>query len=266
MTNEQALRYNEGKLRYDLFHPVAAEGLAKVLTFGCNKYGDRNWEKGLSWTSTIASMKRHIAAIEKGEDFDQESGFKHVDHVQCNAHFLSAYYKIAPEKDDRPHGYLTNKRIGLDIDDVLADWVGTFCRLSNTPIPTSWYFGFPEILAKLQNEGHDYDEIMNNLSVKTSPNDIPFEPTCYITSRNHTGVEVAEQWIAKNGYPQVKVIQTNDKITAAKAMNLDIFVDDKFETFQAMNNAGICTYLFDTPWNQRYDVGFKRIKSLKELI
>ena len=30
---EQGLRYNEGKLRYDLLHPLAQEGIVKVLTF-----------------------------------------------------------------------------------------------------------------------------------------------------------------------------------------------------------------------------------------
>lgn len=31
------------------------------------------------------------------------------------------------------------------------------------------------------------------------------------------------------------------------------------------NKAGICTYLYDRPHNHRYDVGHKRIYSLKEL-
>jgi uncharacterized HAD superfamily protein len=63
----------------------------------------------------------------------------------------------------------------------------------------------------------------------------------------------------------VKVIQTTDKIEVAKEMKLDIFVDDKFETFVAMNNAGILCYLFDAPHNRKHDVGFKRIKSLKDI-
>ncbi len=259
------LRYNDGKLRYDLIHPVAQEGLVKVLTRGAQKYADRNWEKGLSWTSTIASLKRHLAAIEKGEDYDKESGELHINHVQCNAHFLSAYYKIAPQFDDRPHSYLKTKRIGLDIDDVLADWVPTFCQLTNIEIPKTWNFGFPEKVKGLLDEGYDYTEIMENLPVKTSPNDIPFEPVCYITNRGHTDVSVAEKWLAKNKFAQAPVIQTRDKVKACWDMNLDIFVDDKFETFVDLNNAGILCYLFDTPWNQRYDVGYKRIYSLKDL-
>ena len=36
-------RKNEGKLRYDLIHPVANRGLAQVLTSGAAKYAERNW-------------------------------------------------------------------------------------------------------------------------------------------------------------------------------------------------------------------------------
>ena len=51
-----------------------------------------------------------------------------------------------------------------------------------------------------------------------------------------------------------------------KDLDIDIFVDDRFDNFVELNKAGICCYLFDAPHNRRYDVGYKRIKSLKELI
>lgn len=55
----KGLRYNSGKLRYDLVHPEAHEGMIKVLTYGAIKYEDRNWERGMAWSNVIASMKRH---------------------------------------------------------------------------------------------------------------------------------------------------------------------------------------------------------------
>lgn len=266
--NIGALRFNEGKLRYDLIHPHAQEGLVRVLTKGSIKYDARNWEKGLSWTSTIASLKRHLAAIEKGEDFDSESGELHINHVQCNAHFLSAYYKIYPQGDDRPKNY-TNKRIGLDIDNVLADWIPAFCNYHNISIPSSWSFvrgGFMALIEKMKQDGVDINKWMEDLPVKTKPEDIPFEPACYITSRNYVPVEVAEKWLDRNGYPAALVIQVNgSKVEAAKEMKLDIFVDDGYHNFVELNKAGITTYLFDANHNKRYDVGAKRIYSLKEL-
>lgn len=263
---EVGLRFNQGKLRYDLLHPVGTEGTVRILTKGAQKYAPRNWEKGMPWSSVLASLKRHLAAFEKGIDFDDETGEKHIDHIACNVHFLQAYYKIAPQFDDRPHSYLEGKRIGLDIDDVLADFIPAFSRAAGVSEPDSWYFGYPQLAHEMIAKGFDYKQFMLDLPVKTQPSDIPFEPKCYITSRDLTDVTIAEEWIKKNGYPQVKVIQTNDKVAAAKEMNLDVFVDDKFDTFVALNKAGILCYLFDMPHNRRYDVGFKRVYSLKDII
>ena len=97
--SEKGLRFNEGKTRKDLLPNFAITEMSKVLTAGSLKYADRNWEKGMPWTEVMASLKRHIAAWENGEDYDPETGELHVDHMQCNTHFLSAYYSIAPEFD-----------------------------------------------------------------------------------------------------------------------------------------------------------------------
>ena len=90
----KGLRYNDGKLRYDLLPKFAIEELTKVLTRGSQKYEPRNWENGMSWTSVLASLKRHLAAFEKGEDFDEESGLLHIAHVIANASFITEFYIV----------------------------------------------------------------------------------------------------------------------------------------------------------------------------
>lgn len=262
---EKGLRYNEGKLRYDLLHPVAQEGLAKVLTIGANKYAHRNWEKGMEWTTVLASLKRHLAAFERGEDFDEESGELHINHIQANAHFISSYYKIAPQYDDRNHRYLNTPKIGLDIDEVLADWVGHWTKHHGQAVPESWNFDryIGEKFAKLK----DDKDFWLSIPIKTNPSDIHFEPHCYITSRM-VPKKWTEEWLDKNGFPTMPVHSVGhgeSKIEVAKNSGIDIFVDDRFENFVELNNAGICCYLFDAPHNNRYDVGHKRIKSLSEL-
>jgi len=263
------LRFNEGKLRYDLQHPTAVQGLVRVLTKGSVKYAERNWEKGMKWSNVLASLKRHLAAIEGGEDYDPETGELHIDHVQCNAHFLSAYYKIYPQGDDRPHNYLENVRIGLDIDEVLCDWVGDWTEMRGLPIPSSWWFD-REIMEKfesMEKEGK-LDEFYLGLKPLIKPNDIPFEPHCYITSRP-VDTKVTEEWLAMHGFPARPVFTcgvNKSKVEIALEQKLDIFVDDAFHNFKQLNNAGVCCFLMNTPINQRYDVGFKRIKSLKEIV
>lgn len=266
MSKKEGLRYNEGKLRYDLEHPIARKGLIEVLSFGANKYEDRNWEKGMAWSKVIASLKRHLAAIEAGEDYDEESKLLHIDHVQANAHFLSAYYKIAPQFDNRPRPYLNRPKIGLDIDEVLADWVGHWTKHHSEEVPETWNFDrkFDEKFELLK----DDKDFWLSIPIKTNPSDIHFEPYCYITSRS-IPKEWTEEWLDKNGFPTMPVYSVGheqSKVEVAKLSGIDIYVDDRYENFVELNNAGICTYLFDAPHNKRYNVGYKRIYNLNEII
>lgn len=260
-----ALRYDNGKPRHDLIPTFSMNELAKIYAMGAKKYADNNWRKGMKWSRVLGSLKRHLNAFEKGTDFDEESGLHHMAHVIWNAVTLLEYYKLAPHLDDRQHYYLNPKRIGLDIDDVLADFCPNFCKFAGIEIPTSWNFGFMEHVTSSEKRIDEYSEFMKTLPVKSNPSDIPFEPVCYITNR-HIDPQIAINWIKDNGFPQVPVIQTNNKVKAALEMKLDIFVDDKFENFVDMNNAGICCFLFDAPHNRRYEVGYKRVFNLKELI
>jgi uncharacterized HAD superfamily protein len=272
----EGLRFNEGKLRYDLIHPAAEKGLVQVLTKGSIKYAPRNWEKGMLWSNIISSLKRHLAAFEGGEDFDPETGELHADHIQCNAHFLAAYYRIFPQGDDRAHVSRKAPRIGLDIDDVICSWVGPWTEFHGQLIPTAWNFDW-NLTEKFKSmsEAHmvgqassDLDIFYSNLPVKTAPEDIPFIPECYITHRP-VGKAVTEAWLDKHGFPLKPVFQVSsreEKLKVAQDMKLDIFVDDNFDTYQMMNQNGICCFLFDAVHNRRHDVGFKRIKSLNQIL
>ena len=268
--SEKGIRYDQGKLRYDLVNPIAHEGMVDILTFGAQKYAARNWEKGMAWSKVIASLKRHLAEIEKGEDYDKESGRLHADHVACNAHFLSAYYRIYPQGDDRPHKHLNMPKIGLDIDEVLCDWLTSWRSLWGIKeVPTSWFFD-REIRARFEEmkKNNTLDEFYSSLPPLIKPEDIPFEPHCYITSRP-CSLETSVKWLDVNGFPTKPVYCVGvgkSKVDVAKEAGIDIFVDDCYDNFVALNNAGICCFLYDQPHNRRYDVGFKRIHSLKELI
>ena len=265
----QGLRFNEGKVRMDLMPTNAIKKVAEVFTVGSLKYAPRNWEKGMNWTTVIASLERHIAKFKSGEDFDEETGLLHMAHAATNALFLLEYYSIYPQGDDRPNRYLKLPKIGLDIDDVLADFIPAFSAYTNLPIPTAWSWSyslsdkFKELFADMENAKNFY----LGIPVKTKPEDIPFEPHCYLTSRS-VPTEWTQQWLEQNGYPCSPVISVPfgaSKVEMAKESGIEIFVDDKFENFVELNNAGICCYLFDAPHNRRYNVGHKRIHSLKEL-
>lgn len=269
-SKDKGLRFNQGKTRYDLIPAFAQEQYAKILTIGSEKYAERNWELGMKWSKVIASLERHLAAIKRGEDFDPETGCYHTAHIMCNSAFLTEYYKIYPQGDDRPHSYLSTPKIGLDIDEVLCNWLGAWMhKFDIKDVPTSWFFD-RQINNRFSylKKHNQLDEFYSNLEPLLPPSEIPFEPHCYITSRP-VDVEVTTAWLDKHGFPSkpvycVGIGQT--KVDVAKESGIEIFVDDCYDNFLALNKAGICCYLYDTPHNQRYDVGHKRIKSLKELI
>lgn len=50
--------------------------------------GRDNWKLGMPTSKILDSMLRHIAALQRGEIIDPESGLPHLGHVQCNALFL----------------------------------------------------------------------------------------------------------------------------------------------------------------------------------
>lgn len=281
----KGLRFNEGKLRYDLVHPWSQEQMVRVLTKGSVKYEERNWERGMKWSNVLASAKRHMAAIERGEDYDidhncpdcqkstkdnwickNHTGELHAALLQTNAHFLTAYYKIYPQGDDRPKPYLSHKKIGLDIDDVLADFVGAWLERYPQNKPNFWNFD-KDIKEKFQQVATDKDFWMG-IKPKIHPDELPFEPHCYITSRMIPN-EWTEEWLQANGFPAVPVYTVGfneSKVEVAKESGIDIFVDDRFENFVELNNAGICTFLMDAGHNRRYDVQARRIYSLKDLM
>jgi hypothetical protein len=262
----EALRYNDGKLRYDLLHPYAIEQLAEIFTFGAKKYAPNNWQKGMPWSKILASLKRHLAAIERGEDYDPESGLLHSAHVEWNAHALTAYYKIYPQGDDRNHKYLKPKKIGLDIDGVLANFQKHVFEYLGQQAKIVTHWDDPNVRDNYEIVKKD-PQFWLSIPPLISPKDIIFSPHCYITARS-IDPKVTQEWLDKNGFPKATLYcvgSGESKIETAKKSGIELFVDDHYVNFVDLTNAGIFTYLMDAPYNHHYDVGHRRVKSLKEV-
>jgi hypothetical protein len=90
------------KTPYHLIAPEMLEGVGKVLDFGANKYGPRNWENGMSWSRPFSALMRHMWAWWSGQDKDPETGMSHLWHACCCIMFLMAYEARKAGKDDRP--------------------------------------------------------------------------------------------------------------------------------------------------------------------
>jgi len=215
-------------------------------------------------------LERHLQSIKRGEDYDPESGLLHSAQVMTNAAFLTEYFKIYPQGDDRPHAYLSRNKIGLDIDEVLCDFTAGWAKLhcvDERPFHWNYHRTMGQEFKKMAKAGK-LEKFYLSLQPKIKPTDIPFEPLCYVTSRP-VKTEITEQWLDKHKFPSCPVITVpieQSKVEVLKNAGVQIFVDDRFENFVELNNAGICCFLYDAPHNRRYDVGFKRIKSLMDIV
>jgi hypothetical protein len=99
--SEQALRYNQGKLKWSLVDWKSLEPMVRVLEMGASKYAPYNWAKGMPVTEVSESLLRHMFAYLDGENLDSESKIEHLGHVMCNCMFLIHIMREKPEFDDR---------------------------------------------------------------------------------------------------------------------------------------------------------------------
>ena len=100
---EEGTKYDENKVRLDLFPGDSLIAISEILTFGAKKYADRNWEKGMKWSRPFGALMRHMWAWWMGESFDKETGKSHLWHAGCCIIFLIAYEaRGMTEFDDRP--------------------------------------------------------------------------------------------------------------------------------------------------------------------
>lgn len=94
MTKYYDKKHDEGKLQYRLLTPQILKEMAKVMTFGANKYDANSWQDVPDAIDRYTdALIRHIEAWRSGEKEDQESNIHHLAHAACNAMFLLYFDK-----------------------------------------------------------------------------------------------------------------------------------------------------------------------------
>jgi hypothetical protein len=102
---------DEEKCRIELVPSELIFAVGTILTFGAQKYEDRNWEKGMKWSRCFGALMRHMWAWWAGKgpttksflfgDLDDETGHSHLWHAACCIAFLIAYEERQTGTDDR---------------------------------------------------------------------------------------------------------------------------------------------------------------------
>jgi len=98
----QGVKDDSQKPMMALIPASALEEEAHVWTFGSKKYAPYNWLKGITYTRILSASFRHLTAIMRGEDIDEETGRMHAAAIRCNMAMLIEFHKTGrTELDDR---------------------------------------------------------------------------------------------------------------------------------------------------------------------
>ena len=156
-------------------------------------------------------------------------------------------------------------RIGLDIDEVLADWWNPYVKRFGLPKKDS------EITRNCSKIAKDR-EFWVNLPVINKPQG--FVPELYCTKRSCLKT-YTKTWLKNNGFPNKPVYQvlcqTSNKASYIKG-RVDVFIDDSISNFIAMNKSGVPCLLYNTDFNKSwgaigrvYELDYDHIKETYDL-
>jgi hypothetical protein len=84
----------EGKSRPDLISPYAQYRAGELMARGAEKYGDRNWEKGMPVSRFIASLERHLLAYKMGDRTED-----HLAAIRFNVDAVMHFEELAKRGD-----------------------------------------------------------------------------------------------------------------------------------------------------------------------
>lgn len=131
----QGVKHDNNKPPIDLVDAEFIEGLAKVLGFGATKYARHNWRNGITYSRLIAAAYRHLGAINKGENLDDESGEPHVYHLACCVQFLSWMLTHRKDLDDRYKGTKNDNSLDRLADINKCNSIWDYANsINNSPI------------------------------------------------------------------------------------------------------------------------------------
>jgi hypothetical protein len=84
MENNEFKKFDQGKEKFTMIPQLALKEVAKVFTYGADKYGEFNYSGKGDVLRYIDALHRHTNQYLTGEDID-ESGAHHLACVAANA-------------------------------------------------------------------------------------------------------------------------------------------------------------------------------------
>ena len=182
--------------------------------------------------------------------------------------------------------------VGVDLDDVLADFIGEFTQLANAyyqrppvgtqPVDWEWSnFGLSKeeqefIWSEIRSINNFWehlkveDGVDPRLVFQLDRDHSVYFPTARVDTVGDSAAKQSAYWIRKNfGIEFPAVFAAYDKKPMAAALKYDYFIDDRpkncIDIQKALPNCKV--YLKDASHNQAFDAeasGFTRVKNFNE--
>lgn len=170
-------------------------------------------------------------------------------------------------------------KIGLDIDGVLANFLGGFIERAQERglahhFPSHWklwtkhYDGDKAAFDKIWAEITEDRGFWKDLAPLCDPETITFPVSAYVTARPCPSEDSA-WWLGFYGFPDAPVITVpygSSKVEPLREAGVHLFIDDNVTNFEQINAAGHTKcLLWDTPVNAGHDAKGLRIRSFQEV-
>ena len=263
----------------------------------------RTWEQCPTWAfgrimrpdATLEPSKKDLAAFESALNryLRELKGVKNIDVGTTSAKEMEDLFGIEmdPEafksgKEASIRGFCKTAQkmtIGIDIDDVLADFHQVMWSLAEKYIPIDEEDKKQYVIQDTKHGSLDLrDKIMEEMYQKRLIANMPEIPGAVeqvnkwhdaghkivlITARSKGWEEQTKEWLDKVGLKYDKLIITNhqDKAKFAEDEGVNIFIDDSVNFLENMADKGIKVYVFDQPWNTELAVprirGWRKVKA-----
>jgi hypothetical protein len=75
--------------------------LGDIYLYGCKKYDENNWRKGMPFGRLFGAFCRHSGQWHGGESYDEESGMHHIGHALWQLLGLRWFEQYKKDLDDR---------------------------------------------------------------------------------------------------------------------------------------------------------------------
>ena len=140
-------------------------------------------------------------------------------------------------------------RIGLDIDDTLVDFMGSYLEKFGQP-------KYNHVITRNVYKLRHNKEFWTNLP---KLNDIDFIPELYCTKRINSKSYTKES-LEKQGFPKRPIYQVLYQRGRKSQMvkgKIDIFIDDSISNFNELINSGVPCLLIDAPHNRNFDTPYR---------